>query len=206
MATRNVVPRGNEEGSLGTVLKRWLSGFFQWLDVKRYIKFTAFDLERTTDNLYKIYLDPEFGLLNYHISTDMSVRIGEKSTIKVYNQTGSKLYKGQVVYVSGAFSNEYNYSTVALAKADDISTFRAIGIVNTEMENGESGFVCLSGIVRNLDLTAFNEGDTVYLSDTVAGGLTKSEPSLLLRIGYVIAPGTGSNGKLLILLQEYGES
>ncbi|WP_417832479.1 peptidase G2 autoproteolytic cleavage domain-containing protein [Terasakiella sp.] len=33
MATKNIVPRGNGEGSIGTSLKRWLKGWFNTLDV-----------------------------------------------------------------------------------------------------------------------------------------------------------------------------
>lgn len=33
MATRNIVPRANEEGNIGTSAKNWLSGFFKTLNI-----------------------------------------------------------------------------------------------------------------------------------------------------------------------------
>ncbi len=37
MATRNIVPRANEEGNIGTSLKNWLKGWFKNLFVSNEI-------------------------------------------------------------------------------------------------------------------------------------------------------------------------
>lgn len=113
------------------------------------------------------------------------LQIGQEQYIRVRNNTGGTITNGKVVYISGSLGNR---PTVALAKADIISTSEAtIGMATGDILNNADGFITISGVVHDLDTSAYNEGDPLYLSDTVFGGLTTTKPSgaYVVKIGLV---------------------
>lgn len=105
---------------------------------------------------------------------------------------------GQIVYISGASgANE----EIKLAKADSASTMPAFGFA---LEAGAlNAFikVLFSGKVTGFDTSSFTEGDVVYASATIAGGITATPPSvppnLRQRLG-VVTRSHASNGEVLI--------
>lgn len=104
---------------------------------------------------------------------NVTQQIGQEIVKRVYNNTGSTLSDGQVVYVTGASAGR---PTVALADADSEATSaRTIGVVTESIPNNSEGFITTFGFVRDLNTSAFNEGDALYLSGT-PGGLTNIEP------------------------------
>jgi len=102
------------------------------------------------------------------------------------NAEGSTLTKGTVVYISGVSGNN---PTVAKADASDPAKMPAFGIVSEDANNNANTVVFTFGTLYNLDTSAFNAGDTLYVS-TTAGELTNTKPTggsnLLQNIGRVI--------------------
>ena len=107
----------------------------------------------------------------------------------VKNSTGSTISKGKVVYVNGSDSTN-GVVTVALAKADSSTTVPGFGLALEDITNGSFGRVLSTGILSNIDTSAFSDGQRVYLSATTAGALTATKPSspanIWQRIGIVI--------------------
>lgn len=102
-----------------------------------------------------------------------TLQIGQEVVRRIYNNTGSTLTDGQVVYLTGASAGR---PTVALADADlEATSAKTFGIVTEVITNGSEGFVTTFGYVRGLNTSAFNEGDMLYLSGT-AGQYTNIEP------------------------------
>ena len=98
-------------------------------------------------------------------------------TTTVYNNTGSTITKGSVIYINGAHSS--NLPTIALAKADKESTSAyTYGLVETDITNNSQGTVIQNGVITNLNLptSTYTDGQTLYLSPTVAGGYTLTKP------------------------------
>lgn len=96
----------------------------------------------------------------------------------VYNNSGSIITKGSVVYINGAHSS--NLPTIALAKANQESTSAyTYGLVETDIANNASGIVIQSGTITNLNLptSTYTDGQTLYLSPTTAGGYTTTKPT-----------------------------
>lgn len=123
----------------------------------------------------------------------------------VRNATGSTIAKGKAVYVNGA--NGTNV-TIALAQANAESTSsQTLGLVEADILTGADGYVLTQGALAGLDTTAAaNEGDPVYLSPTVAGGLVygiankPSAPSHLVYMGTVSRKNL-NNGEIFIKVQ-----
>lgn len=109
-------------------------------------------------------------------------------TTAVYNNSGSTITKGSVVYINGAHSS--NLPTVALAKANNETTSAyTYGLVESDILNNSQGTVIQSGVITNLNLptSTYTDGQTLYLSPTVAGGYTLTKP---LAPNHYVAIGT----------------
>lgn len=116
----------------------------------------------------------ENGLPEYKVNANSSLTIGAEMYAQVVNKTGSTLTDGQVVYISGAQGNR---PTATLARADSLSTCRIIGVITADIANNAEGFVTIVGDVHGFNTSGFTAGDTLYLSSTVAGGVTNVAPS-----------------------------
>lgn len=94
----------------------------------------------------------------------------------VFNNTGSPIPKMTVVYINGG---QGDMPTVALAQANSESSSSKTFAVTAELiGNMLLGKAVVSGALKGLDTTVFGavEGTTLYLSPTVAGGITATKP------------------------------
>jgi len=127
-----------------------------------------------------------------------TVNIGYESLIRVRNNTGSQINNGQAVYISGAIGQTV---TIALAQANDESIIeKTIGLATHDIPNNSFGKVCVFGLVNDINTSSYNEGDRLYVSATVAGGLTSTppvSPNAVKRIG-IVQYSHIVNGKILV--------
>lgn len=101
----------------------------------------------------------------------------------VRNRTGSTIAKGSVVYISGATGNTPDI-TKAIATGDATSA-QTLGLVKDDIENNGFGYVVVFGKESGLNTSAYNEGDQLYLSPTVAGGYTSTKPYAPYHLVYI---------------------
>jgi predicted nucleic acid-binding Zn-ribbon protein len=119
--------------------------------------------------------------------------MGIKNYIRVHNNTGSQLDRGEAVYIYNSWNN--NVANVALAQSDSPDTMPAIGLMSESVTTGNEGYAVAYGKVNNVDTSAFNEGDTLYVSNTTPGGLSNvkpydtTNPDLIQNIGICIKKG-----------------
>jgi hypothetical protein len=91
------------------------------------------------------------------------------------NQTGVTIPSETVVYFSGVSGN---VPTLALSQANtELGSTKTIGITATSIANNSNGEVVVFGLADNLNTTAFTAGSALWLSPSVAGGLTMTKPS-----------------------------
>lgn len=110
----------------------------------------------------------------YNSDANVALQIGQEAWIRVVNNTGSTIANGSAVYINGASGG---WPTVALAQANSATTTIGAGLATESIANGATGFVTSLGAVRNFDTSAFAAGATVFISATVAGGLTATAPT-----------------------------
>ena len=117
---------------------------------------------------------------------NVNLQVGTQEYARVYNDNGTTITKGQVVYISGAQGNRV---AVKLARADvEATSFGTIGIVAETIANGAEGFIIVSGALYKLDTTGLTAGATVYLSPSTAGAITTTKPQApqqLVVLGWV---------------------
>jgi len=134
-------------------------------------------------------------------SDNVTVQLGQEVVLYVRNTTGSTVSNGQIVMVSGSQGNK---PTISLAQADTVANARkTIGVLTQDIPNNSNGFITLIGKVRDLvlDDATYSEGDVVFLSSTVAGGITLVEPDISVEIGHVLATSSGGNTNGVIEVQ-----
>ena len=95
----------------------------------------------------------------------------------VQNTTGSTIPKGTVVGFAGVGSNNVLSVTPYLADGSSPSLY-ILGVMAEELpDSGATGLCCVWGNVSGIDTSAFNVGDVLYASPTVAGAFTNVKPT-----------------------------
>ena len=96
---------------------------------------------------------------------------------RAQNSTGATMAKGTVVGFVGVGAN--NFLSVAPYLADGSSpSLYILGVLAEELpDSGSVGACCVWGSVDGLDTSAFNIGDILYPSPTVAGAFTNVKPT-----------------------------
>jgi hypothetical protein len=120
---------------------------------------------------------------------------------QVRNETGATLAKGTVVYINGGAGNKVTV-TKAIATGDATSA-QTFGIVITDILTNQNGYVCVLGLVENLDTSAYTEGQQLYLSPTTAGAWTTTKPSAPNHMVYIaiVERVHANQGTILVRIQ-----
>ena len=126
------------------------------------------------------------------------------STVKhiVRNDSGVTLSKGTVVYTSGA-NGTHILVKPALATADQTSA-QVVGFLEVTLAPNADGYAISEGLLSDLDTSAAGaEGDPIWLSGTVAGGVVYGfanepyAPTHLVYLG-VVTRKNPTNGQVFI--------
>lgn len=124
----------------------------------------------------------QFGLKGGHVN----LQVGQELVALCYNDSGTNLVDGQIVYISGAQGNRV---AVKLARADSETTSAGtLGMVTEPIAAGAQGFITLMGTVNKLNTNGLTAGHLLYLSATTAGAYTETPPAApnhKVTIGYV---------------------
>jgi len=120
------------------------------------------------------YNDTQGSLIQGLIGGDVTNVIGQQLHQRVNNRTGATLAKGMAVYLSGSQGNRITVAkALGVTNAFSANTF---GIVAETILNNQRGYIITEGLITNINTSALVEDSAVYLSPTVAGGLTSTKP------------------------------
>lgn len=132
--------------------------------------------------------------------SDTILQIGQEVYIRARNSTGATLDNGTVVRVDGATGNR---PTVVKAQADSVANASGIlGIVTSAISNNADGFICIAGLVRGIDTSAYDEGDMLYLDASTAGEMTDTEPTVGVQVAMVTRVNP-SVGEIVVLIDSH---
>jgi len=124
------------------------------------------------------------------IRSSATVTAATRLVTTVYNNSGSTITKGSVIYINGRHSS--NLPTIALAQANtEQNSYATFALVENDILNNNSGTVIQAGNITNLNLPTanFTDGDVIYLSPTTAGGITRNK-STVLAPNHIVKIGT----------------
>jgi hypothetical protein len=127
-------------------------------------------------------------------------KVGEVTFYNVKNQTGSTIPKGTGVGFAGVVGSSARIKVAPYLADGSQPSIYYVGITAEEILDGEDGKVYNFGPIRGLNTSAFNEGDVLYASSTVAGGFTTTPPTAPNNVIVVAAVLTDSAtvGALLV--------
>jgi hypothetical protein len=135
---------------------------------------------------------------------DLSVAIAaatENVIVQVRNNTGAILTKGTVVYINNAIGQ---IPTVAKAIAtSDATSAQTLGMISADLANNSNGYVTIIGLIQDINTGAYQDGDQLYLSSTVAGQFTATKqyaPAHLVYVG-VVEYAHAVHGKIFVKVQ-----
>jgi hypothetical protein len=123
------------------------------------------------------------------------LQVGQEQVARVLNNSGSILTEAgyQAVKIASAQGQRL---AVNLAQANNEANSKdTLGLVTENIANNQEGFVTTSGLVRQIDTTGdiqsevWVDGDTLYLSPSVPGGVTKVKPlapNQTVIVGFVV--------------------
>jgi hypothetical protein len=130
---------------------------------------------------------------------DVVLQIGQEMHYRVRNNTGSTIANGTVCRFAGSVGNS-GILLVAPFLADGTYDSHVImGIATEDIPNGADGLVTAFGKVRGVNTSAFSDGQILYASPTVAGGLTATKPDSpnnVISVAAVVS--AGNNGTLFV--------
>lgn len=138
---------------------------------------------------------------------NIALHLGQRDVSRIVNKTGATLNAAdyKVVRISTAQGQRLG---IDLAQANsEASSTDILGVVSETIANNAEGFVTTRGMITGINTTGgaenWADGDVLYLSPSVAGGLTKTKPTApdhLIIVGYVVY-AHANNGKLFIAIQ-----
>lgn len=146
------------------------------------------------------YSDSSKTLNLYSDVAGLELPIGQENWLRAKNLTNSTITPGTVVFINGAQGNTPLVQR-SIASGDSTSA-TTVAIAAHSINNNSKGYFTTFGIVENINTSAFNVGDALYLSWTESGKLTGVKPQApyhMVRIGNVI--DQGNNGSIFVNIQ-----
>ena len=125
---------------------------------------------------------------------NVTLQLGQELVKRVVNKSGANLLESQykVVKIVGATGQRLS---IDLAQANnELNSATTLGMVTENINNNQEGFITYSGEVNGINTTGslqgetWVDGDILYLSPSVAGGVTKVKPTApnhVVIVGYV---------------------
>ena len=131
---------------------------------------------------------------------NIHLALGEREVQIVRNVDSADFTIGQIVNVTGSSGQR-----VAVKRAianSDITSATVLGMVSEAINQNQTGFVTISGLVTGVNTNSFNEGDVLWLSATVSGSFTNVKPTAPdhgVMVGYVVKKNI--NGSVYVHMQ-----
>jgi hypothetical protein len=123
---------------------------------------------------------------------------GRDNVFVARNDTGVTILKGRAVFNSGTAAGA---PQITLARANSGATLPALGVALDDIPTGTFGQVMTVGLI-SFDTTAFSDIDSVWVSATTAGLLTRIRPSgttnFVQRMGTILVSGVAGVGLMLV--------
>jgi hypothetical protein len=129
--------------------------------------------------------------------------MGQDTFVHVRNNTASIITKGTAVYATGTLGASGRITVAPMIANGTIAGRLFIGLAAEDIAIGADGQVCSYGKIRGINTTAYNDGDVLWISPTVAGQLTATEPTapnLKIATAFVIHDAT--NGTLMVRAEQ----
>lgn len=134
----------------------------------------------TTHSTGRMYWDDDNKTVTLDMQgSDVRLQLGQEEHVYAKNNSGVTINNGDAVRLSGALG-----ANVTIEKAiSKIKSFnntteqdQILGLATEQIADNQSGYVTTFGAVRDLNTSAFSEGDILYVSNTTSGSYSNIRP------------------------------
>ena len=143
------------------------------------------------------YDNTKKALSYYNEEADVTVNMGQEVVFPVWNDTGSLVPNGTIVYPAGIDAGS-GLPTFGIADASEKDKCRLVGLVTHDIENGSRGYVTRLGSVGGLNTAGLS--GILYLSATTPGAYTMTKPddgAFITTIG-AVGIADAANGTIIV--------
>lgn len=200
-ATRVLLSDGTRDGAIAQTGLTYNTGV---LSVDHTIQLTSNELDALAGQI-KYNEDKGFfqmGMVGGNVIQD----VGGEQYYYIKNQTGGTLLNGKVIRAAGTLGLSGRILGDYMIADGTIPARFTMGIATEDIIDGDDGYVTEFGLVRGIDASGspygetWSDGDVLYVSPTVSGGLTNIEPQapdLKIVIALVVS-NDSTNGSIFV--------
>ena len=134
------------------------------------------------------------------IQNGTTLQLGQETHIHVKNQTGSLIPDGTPVYATGTLGASGRITVAPMIANGSVEAKYFLGVTTEDIADGDDGKVTTFGKIRGLNTAAYTEGQTLWVSSTVAGAFQTTRPvapNLDLEVAIVIN-SHANNGTIFV--------
>ena len=155
----------------------------------------------------RVFWDNTDGCLAvYNVEQDVTLQVGQENWTRVFNGTGLTIANGSPVRITGTHGD---VPEVVLAQSVAVSgsanlVNQILGVATHTIETGTYGYITTQGLVRGLNTNAYNDGDTLYVSQTAGQYVTTQPPAPyeIIPVGQVVKASPGASGIIYVAVQQ----
>lgn len=147
------------------------------------VRYIDFDTNVTNDTqLGRLSWNANDGTLNVGLDNGVTLQTGQEQHYYVKNQTGTTLLDGRVVSAAGTLGSSGRILVTYSIADGSVDSHYVMGVLTQTLTTGSDGYVTEFGLVRGIDTTGtpfgetWNDGDVLWVSPTIPGGMTKVRP------------------------------
>jgi hypothetical protein len=148
-----------------------------WTDILANIRSVALNTAAgESTSVGKLFWDDASGTLAIGLKGgNVTLQVGQELNQLVKHADNTGLADGKVVYAVGSTGDNL---TVRYALATSaLTSDTTIGVMTESATGGNKGFMTTYGLVHDIDTSGLTEGAVVWVSPSVAGGMTTTRPS-----------------------------
>lgn len=140
------------------------------------------------------------------IMNGVTQQIGLDTFDNVKNSTGIAIPKGTAVRFAGTDGNTGRLLIAPILADGTYPSEYYMGVTAEAINNGDFGKVIVFGKLRGINTSAYNDGDILYVSSTVAGGFQTTPPTAPNNIIVAATVVSASNNGTLMVRATLGSN
>lgn len=147
----------------------------------------------------RIQWNGDDGTVDIGLNADVTLQVGQETHYFAKNTSGATIPNGTPVIVTGTIGASGKLEIAPALGDGSVEQRYFIGAATQDIADNDFGYVTAFGLLRGFDTSAWADGDLLYVSDTVAGDWTDTEPSApSWRQAQAIVVHAHSNGSIFV--------
>jgi hypothetical protein len=134
------------------------------------------------------------------ITGGATIQLGQEEIVHVRNTSGAVIPDGTAVRFTGTIGATGRITIAPMVADGSVDPIEFLGVTTEEIANNGEGNVTTFGKVRDIDTSAFADGDVLWLDPTVNGGFTATQPAApnLKIAAAVVINSHATNGTIFV--------